>query len=590
MGAFTSSQTGNWSSSSTWGGAGVPGAGDTASIGAHTVTVDVNTTVGTSPNNATTKAIDMTNAASVLIVAAGVTLTIKGNVGHVNASTHTQQAGSTVTFDNSGSGGTPVYTFINAGFSKFNLNGSSGNVATLQAIVGATFGLGIAMSLFTATFALLKRCSNLTWGVLSGNVTISDSTFDTCAAFTPSYTGTTANIILDRNTFVSGTGASDLVITTNANTTTGIRRIKQNNFAKLVTYAGRSFTITGNYLGGAFNSTTPVNWSSFRLNFLVTDGLLNGSNGLIFPSSFERNYFVVENNIGNPHYIAPYALGTNNTISQNIFESQSPDLIDMGDCMLLNASTQSGGAKLIAHNNIVLPSGGVSGNTSASGTLVTYFNSDASALGEWTRNTVNVNTSSFGGTGPRGGFAFAEGNTGTAGQVAVLKSNVAWGSAAGQGFLGERVTGNVKDIIVAAAADYNWTFNTSAGDNQRSYEDRVAANTLWTAGDAVAASVDVHQGTGDPQFYDSARNAAKWCSDRGYGAQTFAAAKTALQADLTRIPDLIRYVFEGFRSGNAACRNAAHDGGCVGAANYYKAARTVGTVSDHRAQLTKFGV
>ena len=37
---FTSSQNGNWSSASTWGGAGVPGAGDTATVN-HTVTLDI---------------------------------------------------------------------------------------------------------------------------------------------------------------------------------------------------------------------------------------------------------------------------------------------------------------------------------------------------------------------------------------------------------------------------------------------------------------------------------------------------------------------------------------------------------------------
>lgn len=44
----TSSQAGNWSSSSTWGGSAAPGNGDQAVI-AHAVTVDTNTTVGTSP-------------------------------------------------------------------------------------------------------------------------------------------------------------------------------------------------------------------------------------------------------------------------------------------------------------------------------------------------------------------------------------------------------------------------------------------------------------------------------------------------------------------------------------------------------------
>lgn len=47
----TSSQAGNWSSSSTWGGAAAPGNGDQAVIG-HAVTVDSNVTVGTSPPTA----------------------------------------------------------------------------------------------------------------------------------------------------------------------------------------------------------------------------------------------------------------------------------------------------------------------------------------------------------------------------------------------------------------------------------------------------------------------------------------------------------------------------------------------------------
>src|SRR5437899_6875110 len=40
--SFTSTQSGNWSSAATWGGAGVPGVGDSASVvGGHTVTLDV---------------------------------------------------------------------------------------------------------------------------------------------------------------------------------------------------------------------------------------------------------------------------------------------------------------------------------------------------------------------------------------------------------------------------------------------------------------------------------------------------------------------------------------------------------------------
>src|ERR1043165_183993 len=44
---FTASQSGNWSSASTSGGAGVPGAGDTATITSFTVTLDVPVSVAT---------------------------------------------------------------------------------------------------------------------------------------------------------------------------------------------------------------------------------------------------------------------------------------------------------------------------------------------------------------------------------------------------------------------------------------------------------------------------------------------------------------------------------------------------------------
>src|ERR1051326_9363609 len=45
---YSSTQTGNWSSASTWGGAGVPGAGDTATVnGGHVVTLDTNVTAAT---------------------------------------------------------------------------------------------------------------------------------------------------------------------------------------------------------------------------------------------------------------------------------------------------------------------------------------------------------------------------------------------------------------------------------------------------------------------------------------------------------------------------------------------------------------
>lgn len=56
MASYTTSQAGNWSAQATWGGSGPPGNGDTATVN-HNVTVDVNTTVGTSPASSGTTAL-----------------------------------------------------------------------------------------------------------------------------------------------------------------------------------------------------------------------------------------------------------------------------------------------------------------------------------------------------------------------------------------------------------------------------------------------------------------------------------------------------------------------------------------------------
>jgi len=79
--AITSAQTGNWNESSTWVGGSIPGDGDTATIAAgHTVTVNVNTTVGTTSGTAHGVLIKGTSAVSYgkLIVSDGVTLKLKG--------------------------------------------------------------------------------------------------------------------------------------------------------------------------------------------------------------------------------------------------------------------------------------------------------------------------------------------------------------------------------------------------------------------------------------------------------------------------------------------------------------------------------
>ena len=84
MAAFTSKANGNWSASgqTTWTQVGVPGNGDTVTIN-HNITVDVNTTIGSSPATGGTAAIacDLsTNNPVILTVGTGNTLRVRGDI------------------------------------------------------------------------------------------------------------------------------------------------------------------------------------------------------------------------------------------------------------------------------------------------------------------------------------------------------------------------------------------------------------------------------------------------------------------------------------------------------------------------------
>lgn len=588
MAAYTSTQNGNWSAQSTWGGSGPPGIGDTATI-AHTVTVDVNTTVGTSPNDTTTMVVTV-NTTKTLIIASSVTLTIRGNMSAAFHSVFQMNSGAALVFDNAASGGSPVYNFA-PNFMFATITGTALNHCSISAISGQAFTMNSATAWDTSsvTYLDVTRMNLSTWGLAnSGAKSFTHCSFSSCGVLTIDDNNTAFPFTFTDNVFSATTGsAGSFKFNFASSAGANIRTASRNVVDAFVTHNAKDFTIVDNYFGGGITCTAGRKWTSFSKNFSRMDGnVLNGGNGALMTASIERNYFVCESSGGNPHYLQPTALlSANNVVSQNVFESQTPDLVDVGDCLIIKDTGTSGGFAVIARNNICLPSG-YSGANVSSGTIGTLFNLAATCLTEWYRNTCNVQKDA---TQSRGVvLALAESGTGTAGQAAAFKSNLAWASSSGQGFLAERVSGNVKDIITAAGADRNWTYNTSAGDNQRGYDDRAANNTLWTAGDAVAASVDANQGSGNPQFYDSARNMAAWAVARGYGS-TYANALTALQAAPTRVADLINYVFEGFRPQNSACRNAAHDGGCVGAANFARS-RYAGFVTSHRSALSKFAI
>lgn len=587
--AYTSSGNGNWSNAATWGGSGPPGDGDTASIG-HTITVDVDTIIGSSPNDTTTAVITLT-AARVLTVGAGVTLTVKGNVSwDVNGAGLALSAGANVIFDNSASGGTPVYTFISNTYNNLACNGTAGSPCSMSAIAGQYFSLNQSnLTPMTCSYTTFTRLANTRLNNPVNSHTFTNCTFNGCGQIeTYSTVDNTSTIFIDcvtTNTIVQANLGSIKLSNTSGNAS-GVRKFDRNLCDRFVNYNTRDFLVRSNFFYGGIDGIPAADhqFADFSHNVVRHDGSVEG-NGLKFSDSVNRNYFIGETG-GNPHFINPTSLqGHDTVLSQNIFESYSPDAIDFGDCIMITGIASSGGYAVFGKNNIVLADS-YAGTSCGSGTLTTLFTA-TTAVTKWHRNTCDVQLGAV--ATFAGALNFAEGSGGVADQITEAKSNIAWSTAAGNQVFAIRQSGNVKDIITASGSDYNWTYNTIAGDNQRGYEDGAAANTLWTAGDAVAAGVDSHQGSGNPQFYDSARNLAKWCYDRGYGTQTYTNAITVLQNDLGKIPDLITYVFEGFRPVNPTLRNAAHDGGCVGAANFCRE-RNPTPVANHRATLSLFGL
>lgn len=607
MAAYTAKASGNASSGgqTTWNEAGVPGDGDTISVGAFTVTFDVNMTIGTSPNDNTTKVIDKTSSTGALVIAPGVTLTVKGNIGGVNGSTFSMGAGSSLVFDASGSGGTPVYKFINVGFQIFSFVGISGSRCSVSSVVGHTCSLNAPCSALTFQHVDFTRVDAfVTSNAISGNIIIEYCTFNTCGLFEIVSSSTSNNIKINNNVFTSGTNASyDMQINASGATNTGTREIMYNAFTNgYFQVAGKFFKYVGNLISGragwATLRTSANQWAEFRENLVIGNSSSNNGNGAVFPTSSSRNYIVILESGGNPHFLAPYALdGADNVISQTVFEAHTPDLIDTGDCVILNGACCSS-TKIVVKNCIVLPSG-YSGTTVQSGQLITVYNSstanNTTSQVQAIRNTCNQNQTATA-AGKRAAIAFAEASSGFADQVSAIKGNLIWAATADDGYLAERVSGTVDGIITATGADYNWLWNIASGSNGRGYSDKTnaPAQDLWSTGnadgnDAAAANVDNHQGSGNPQFVDSARNIAKWATARGYGS-TFVDGVAAVKADRTRIKDLIAYVFEGFKIQNAAAKAAAHDGMPVGAANYEPGRVGTTLTSKTSALQATFGV
>lgn len=498
MAAYTSSQAGNWSNSATWGGAGVPGNGDTATVN-HAVTVDANTIVGTS--GAAGTAVVTLGAGGGVTIATGVAFIVRGDfTGGAAGATLVLNAGATYTFDSSLATGTPVYK-ITATVSNFKLtaSGTSGSRCAINKAVGS--GNGVIHYNFTTDFTVDLNYTDLS--------SLSDGTYSIYASVPSAKT-----LNLDHCIFTScarvqygGVAGGNVTYTNNSHKTTvgsycirpyisaaatGSRTFTGNIFDKqfLSDQNTHGFTIENNYFGDVVTLTGGTT-ISFKNNITASNAAnIVSLNAL---GTYQDNYFVASV-ASNPHYFVinnPPAGGTF-TFDGNIYESTVNT--DTGDCVLPNADPFTVPVTINVIRDIVIPVP----DGRASGSPLTV----ARRPDNLTVSLKNC-TYAMGGTGSesRGAVLHEYGGSnayGRTGIVSAFRNNIAWDSTAGRGWKAH-LTGN-----------WNADSGTSSGTN--------GVNTLndtakaWTASIWIANSstfrVRITGGTGSGQVRTITANTA----------------------------------------------------------------------------------
>ena len=554
MSAFTSKATGNHSASgqTTWNETGVPGNGDTETIGAHTITVDTDTTVGHSPAAGDgTAAILLNNSSAIVAIASGQTLICRGDLKKAAASSKvTMAAGSKFKFDATAAG-TPSTARYVAGPTDvfyagalFDITGTSGSRCEVSSVSGAAYGRiasNIQGGLIEAEycdFIRLGDSSNAAFSIFpwttGDRFELADCTIDECGKMINEIAWQAdAHFILDRVKFTDTTSSNCLEFSASAALTSGTRRIDACAFDKPITMFGpRGVTFTNNYLNDGFTITNTGSWAAFEGNFVRQ--VANESSAVFDVSDC---FILKDNSTGNPHFLG-CTYQNDITIDGVVFEFSHST--GGGDCITMGEPGGTGPYLRTITHCITLPN-------SAGGDSGTLF----SALGNAETSIVCNHNTSCAGTQ---GAAVGETYSGHTGMLASFRSNIFWSATAEGWKLADSGTDEtVSDLVTAANCDYNCGYNL--GDDY--------VNLEFSSGTPGANDVDV-----DPQFIDDTGDLASWDGSLG-GAGTIAAALARIAADPTlTASSLLPYIRNCFSPTNALLQNAGHDSVTIGAVEY----------------------
>jgi hypothetical protein len=575
MAAFTSKADGNWSAESqtTWTQTGKPGNGDTVTL-SHNVTVDVDTTVGSSPDTDGTAAVAFSAsvAGKTLTVAAGKVLTLKGDLTHAatgtgGISTVHLAAGSSLVFLPK-SGATYKWRLNNNAY--LTTAGTSGSHCTIKTDLSAGGGAAFMVSdnatrtqgaKSVAYTDFLDLGTDSAWGVQTivqypDNTTasITHCTFTRCNYLAKDDGGSywQGTYLLQDCTFtdsVEGTwqgAASGHGFTFTDDTPTTAPVINRCTFDKEMRGSNLKGAVISNCLfrdGYGWASATGTTMTGC----LVVYDSGNGS-GLVPATRVMDGCYVHLTDTDNPHYIGlPGIAGID--IKNCVFGTSAA--VGNGDILCcVNSATGS------VSNCIVLPNSA----GKSSGKLLSTLNATGVAF-SLTHNTACCYD-------VEGGLVHLGESGGTyAGMVSTCKSNLAFSSAASTSCLVVRDADTTpgSDAVTPAACDYNATWNGTTGTNTVNGS---STQLVGYSGLSVSAAIGAHDVAGNPGFVDATRKLETWPASKGQGA-TLAAALTLIQADPSLIAsDLIPWVRAGFAPTAAAYNGTAHDGNTIGAVGF----------------------
>jgi len=495
MAAFTSKAEGNWSASgqTTWNEAGVPGNGDTYTL-SHAVTVDANTTVGSSPADQTTM-VGTIGANGRLIIAAGVTLTHRGNLYNNAGGSGSPQngiqlgAGSVLEFDASATTPTTqIYVLKGGQYAKIYAPGTSGS----HAIVRSNAGGGNAKftnesanrgTFFDATYLDFLRIGDASNAAFTTNpdsstysttTSLVNCTLTSCGRTDVTHNHATSVSTLQDCVWVSSLASSCAIVTSKASSSTSSAMLMC-SFDKGVSTPNLSgWSITDNYFGGGITANISA----------ATNLAAEFSGNLVLTRTTVMNNF--ELSPADCYYCQDASVATGVGQWMSLLASQ-----EMSGCIFDNTSTQEGvdlifprgatGTTLSFHNNLLLPQ--AAGKNV--GKILSFYDRYTTGTARTDGTTAVVGTGTSWLTNARVGEYFKINSTGTEVRIAAVTDNTHLTLDSAYADSTSAVSYTIdKTSLTQVAINHN-TYATQGG-NQVEAGVGVGENDIGTAGEITA--------------------------------------------------------------------------------------------------------